>query len=210
MIVVFSLMRRREAIDIAAFNRHWLDPHGTLVCRFPRLRRYSQNRILASPATSPAAQRLQLDGIAELAYDTDADQEAATQSPAMAACDVDSPAFIGAVVRIVAEVREIVPPPREAGLAKLMTLFPRDAEAARQPEYDAAIRRADGVVGWIRNTTLRQRGPNSAMPVLDFPVAEIDELWFRTTAELERTAAALAPACGDAVARYAIEELRLV
>src|SRR5487761_2784935 len=99
MIVVFSLMRRREAIDVAAFNQHWLDPHGTLVCRFPRLRRYSQNRIVASPATSPAAQRLDLDGIAELAYDTDADQEAATQSPAMAACDRDSPAFIGAVVR---------------------------------------------------------------------------------------------------------------
>lgn len=210
MIVVFSLMRRRAAIDVAAFNRHWLDPHGTLVCRFPRLRRYSQNRILASPATSPAAQRLQLDGIAELAYDTDADQEAATQSPAMAACDRDFPAFIGAVVRIVAEAREIVPPPHQAGLPKLITLFPPAAVAARPPGYDDAIRQADGVVGWIRNATIRQRGPNSAMPVLEFPVAEIDELWFHSMAALERSAAELGPVCGDAVARYAIEELRLI
>lgn len=209
MIVAFSLMRRRAGIDLDAFNRHWLDPHGVLVCRFPHLGYYAQNRIAAAAATTPLARQCDLDGIAELAYDTDAEQEAATHSPEMAACDRDSPAFIGAVVRIVAEARTLVPPPPKAGAPKFIALFPPAAVAPWQPRCDAVFRHADGVIGWVRNTTIRQRGPNSAMPVIDFPVAAIEEVWFRDRPALDRAVAALDPAGGDAVAGYVVEELRL-
>jgi uncharacterized protein (TIGR02118 family) len=210
MIVAFSLMRRRHGIDRAAFDRHWLDPHGTLVRRFPRLRRYSQNRILGFPAPTALARGLGLDGIAELAYDTDDDQEAATLSPQMVACDRDSPAFIGAVVRIVAEAQALLPRQDAPGGAKLIALVPPSAAATALPRCDAVLRQAAEVTGWVRNTTLRQRGPNSAMPVIDFSVATIDEVWFRDMASLHRTAGALDMLCGEAVAGFAIEELRLI
>lgn len=199
MISVFSLIRRRDGIDTDGFNRHWLDPHGVLVCRFPHLRRYSQNRVTA--ARSPAARALRLDGIAELTYDTNQDQEAATRSPAMAACDVDSPQFIGAVVRIVARAEVVVPPPCQSSTSKLMLLLPPGIAALACPE---------GVVGRIENETREQRGPARAMPVLDFPVGHITEMWFPELGALERAAAALAPACGQDVAMLAIEEVRLI
>lgn len=196
MIAVFSLIRRRAGIDVETFRHHWIDPHGVLVCQFPRLRRYSQNRVAEGPAMSAPARALQLDGIAELVYDSDADQAAATGSPAMAACDVDSPQFIGAVVRVVCDAQEIVSPPRQSGIPKLLVLH----AAAAPPSAPL-----DGVVGHIRNITLRQRGPRSAMPVLDIPVGAITELWFDGETALLRAAQTF-----DVAAVFAIDELRLI
>lgn len=196
MIAVFSLIRRRDGIDVETFRRHWIDPHGVLVCQFPRLRRYSQNRVAEGPAMSAAARALQLDGFAELVYDSDADQAAATASPAMAACDVDSPQFIGAVVRVVCDAQELVSPPQQSGVPKLLVLH---ATAA------PSLPTLDGVVGHIRNTTLRQRGPKSAMPVLDIPVGAITELWFDTDTARLRAAQAF-----DTAAVFTIDELRLI
>jgi uncharacterized protein (TIGR02118 family) len=201
VITVFSLMRRRPDIDVAAFQAHWLDPHGVLVCRFPKLRHYSQNRIVA--ALSPAARRLQLDGIAELSYDSHEDQEAATNSLEMAACDVDSPLFIGAVVRIVAEAQAVLPAPGRSGVPKLMLLFPPGAALPERPVFGQ-------VTGHSEAITRVQRGPASAMPVLEFPVDRITELWFDDQPALAHAARALVPACGDQVALLAIEEVRLV
>ena len=197
MIAVFSLMRRRGGIDIDAFNRHWLDPHGVLVCRFPKLRRYSQNRVTA--AFSPTAEALGLDGIAELAYDSNEDQEAATNSPEMAACDVDSPQFIGAVVRIVTEATIVMSPPSGSGVPKLVLLFP---PGVSRPKLEPA-----GLVGRIENTTKLQRGPKSAMPVVDFPVGHITELWFESRDAL---AAAARSVDSEGTAVLGIEEVRLV
>lgn len=202
MIAVFSLMRRREGIDIPTFQQHWMDPHGVLVCGFPGLQRYSQNRIVPSDALSAAAAMLRLDGIAELAYDNDEDQEAATASEAMAACDVDSPLFIGAVVRIVTQVEQVLPPPWPSGLPKLIALFP--------PGSAPSLETPEGAIGHLENITLRQRGPKSAMPVLDFPVGHISELWFETHAAQAQAAEELRAAHGEDVALFAVDELRLV
>lgn len=169
---MFSLMRRRHGVSLDEFRRHWLDPHGPLVCRFPRLRRYSQNHIAAPRGELP------LDGFAELAYDTDASQEATTRSPEMAACDRDSPLFIGSVLRVVCTDRVILPPPAEVtGAAKQITVFAGQAEAAAPAlaEYRAATSKAAGLIGLVENIPLRQRGPRSEVPVLvlDVSVAAI-------------------------------------
>jgi uncharacterized protein (TIGR02118 family) len=209
MIAVFSLIRRKDGVDTAAFRAHWLDPHGVLVCRFPGLRRYSQNRVAA--ARSPAAEALKIDGIAELVYETDADQEVATNSPEMAACDVDSPGFIGSVVRIVSDIEDVVGPPSGSGLPKLILLIsPQDSALCRQPEFDSAIRSLPGLAGYLRNITRVQRGPKSKMPVLDFPVGTVIELWFESEMTLDRAAVALRPHWGVDTASFAIDEVRLV
>jgi uncharacterized protein (TIGR02118 family) len=209
MIVVFSMMRRREDVSLPEFRRHWLDPHGPLVCKFPRLRRYSQNHVIESPATSPLARALRIDGFPELAYDNDADQEAATGSPEMAACDRDSPLFIGAVVRVVTEENPIIPRPAlTPGLAKLMVVVPRGGNAfqAMRQRFDQAVRSAAGVTGFVENKALRQRGPRSTIDVLDVPVDTITEIWFDDHALMESTAARLDAAAEGQAAIYAVEE----
>ena len=182
MIVVFSLMRRRDDVSLEEFQRHWLDPHGPLVCKFARLRRYSQNHVIAPGGALP------VDGFAELAYDNDADQEAATGSPEMAACDRDSPLFIGSVLRVVTEDRIILrPPAKEAAAAKQITVFNGPA-AAIEPvlaRYRTAARNAPSLLGLVENVALRQRGPKSKVPVLDVTVGAIVELWFTDAAARE-------------------------
>ena len=62
MIAAISLMRRRQDATPSAFRRHWLDVHGPLVCRFPALRHYVQDHVIASPAMDARARDMQVDG----------------------------------------------------------------------------------------------------------------------------------------------------
>ena len=172
MIVVFSLMRRRDDVPLAEFRRHWLDPHGPLVCRFARLRRYSQNHVIA-----PEVSAMPVDGFAELAYDNDADQEAATGSAAMAACDRDSPLFIGSVLRVVTEDRVIIPIPGPHAAKRIM-VFTGDDVGAALARLRARVAGTEGVVGFVENIALRQRGPRSEVKVLNVTVGAVVELWF--------------------------------
>ncbi|HTC10814.1 MAG TPA: EthD family reductase [Acetobacteraceae bacterium] len=205
MIVVFSLMRRRGDVPLEQFQRHWLDPHGPLVCQFARLRRYSQNHVIAPGGVMP------VDGFAELAYDSDADQEAATGSPEMAACDRDSPLFIGSVLRVVTEDRVILRrPAQEAAAAKQITVFtgPAASIAPVLTRYRAAARGITDLLGLVENIALRQRGPQSKVPVLDVTVAAIVELWFADEAARRRAMVAL-DRIADAPS-YAVTEYRLL
>lgn len=205
MIVVFSLMRRRDDVSVEEFRRHWLDPHGSLVCKFPRLRRYSQNHVITPDGVLP------LDGFAELAYDTDADQEEATRSQEMAACDRDSPLFIGSVVRVVTTDRVILPPPaKRTSAVKQTTVFTGQPDVIEPvlTEYRAMVRECGGLIGLVENLPLRQRGPRSSVSVLDVPVAAIVELWF---ADKRMPAHRVAPAYQtNAVHAYLVTEHRLI
>lgn len=205
MIVVFSLMRRRDDVPLEEFRRHWLDPHGPLVCRFARLRRYSQNHVI-----DPDAAPLRVDGFAELGYDSDADQEAATGSPEMDACDRDSPLFIGSVLRVVTQDRVIVPPPNSPTAAKQIAVFTGEtgAVAAALARYHAAVRATASVVGLVENAALRQRGPRSAVPVLNVTVGAIVETWFATDTACHDATPALADAAGARAFLYAVTDHR--
>jgi len=68
VIVANSLMRRRDDIDLAAFQQHWLDPHGPLTAKLPGCRHYVQNHILDSAGTNALARSLRIDGIPQLAF----------------------------------------------------------------------------------------------------------------------------------------------
>jgi uncharacterized protein (TIGR02118 family) len=205
MIVVFSLMRRRDDVLLEEFQRHWLDPHGSLVCKFPRLRRYTQNYVITPDGALP------LDGFAELAYDTDSDQEEATRSPEMAACDGDSPLFIGSVVRVVTTDRVILPPPlKTTSAAKHITVFTGQPDMVEPvlSEYRATVRECGGLIGLVENLPLRQRGPRSSVPVMDVPVAAIVELWY---ADKQLPTYRAAPAGqAHAVHPYLVTEHRLL
>lgn len=170
MIGAISLMRRRDDIDPARFRRHWLDIHGPLVCRLPRLRSYAQSHVVA--ALTPTARGMAIDGFAELAFDSVAARAAAYASAELAACDRDSPGFIGAVSRLVTDATVVIPRPDAPDLGKLVILFPTGVPADR-----AALERS-GPRGLIWHAVLEQgRAPNSTVPELRCAVAALAEIW---------------------------------
>jgi uncharacterized protein (TIGR02118 family) len=207
MIAAISLMRQRDDVTLAAFRRHWLDVHGPLVCAFPALRRYVQHHVIASPAINGLACDLRIDGFPILWFDDDADRLRAHHSPEMAACNVDSRQFIGAVSRVIC-APQVVLRADDAARMKLIALLPGeaadDAALQRLGERARTLPRLAGLVLY----RAREQGPapNSTIPHLPVSVAGIAELAFASLVDLE---CALAGVELDA-AQFVVEEHRLV
>jgi uncharacterized protein (TIGR02118 family) len=208
MIAAVSLMRRRQDTTRAAFRRHWLDVHGPLVCRFPALRHYVQNHVIASPAMNPRARDMHVDGFPILRFDNDADRQRAHRSPEMAACNVDSQCFVGAVSRVICESHVVVPQADDAARTKLIAVLPGDAaDDAALGQYAAWARDLPRLAGLVLYRVLEQGpAPNSAVPHLLVSAAGLAELSFASLVDLECAVS------GDAehAAHFVIEEHRLV
>jgi uncharacterized protein (TIGR02118 family) len=207
MIAAISLMRRRADVPLAAFRRHWLDVHGPLVCGFPALRHYVQDHVVASPATNDMARAMEIDGFPILRFDSDADRRLAHRSPEMAACNVDSRAFIGAVSRVICEPHVVVAQSAAASQMKLLALLPGAAadEAALQRYADWA-RGLPRLAGLVLYQVLQQGpAPNSTIPHLPVSAAGLAELAFPSLVDLE--CAMGLDAAG--AAHFVVEEHRL-
>lgn len=191
MIAAISLMRRQDAIDLTRFRRHWLDVHGPLVCAFPGLLRYVQCHVIDSLAANEAGLTLRIDGFPILYFDNDVDRSRAHHSPEMAACNVDSRQFIGAVSRVITDVSGDLR--SNHGRFSLIEIWPEDVAPPRRPvQYN-----------------VREQGaaPNSTIPHLPVTVGTMTQTWYDSLIDLECAAAAM----GDAhSARFAVEEHWLV
>lgn len=192
MIGAISLMRRRPDIDRAAFQKHWVEVHGPLVCKMPGLRRYLQAHVTA--ALSAPARAMAIDGFAQLFFTSVAERAVAYASPELAACDRDSPLFIGQVTRAITEMTEFC---ARAGTTKLMLLFPR-GEVAQEKDLRALPDLSGGI---LHRVTDQGRAPNSVVADLICPLDFIAELWFTSPAALH-DAAAVFPRAGA----YAVHE----
>ncbi len=183
MIAAVSLMRRLETVPLARFRRHWLDLHGPLVCSFAGLRRYVQCHVIDSPATNAAARALHIDGFPILFFDTDADRRLAHGSPAMAACNIDSRQFIGAVSRVICDAEPVMPPPVAASRLSLIALSPSGQPAPR-PHLPRLL--------GLTRFHVRQQGPApaSTVPHLAVTVGGIAQAWVGSLVELEAAAEA--------------------
>lgn len=208
MIAAISLMRRRDDVTLTEFRRHWLDVHGPLVCAFPALRHYVQDHVIASPVMDEHARAMRIDGFPILMFDNDQDRLRAHHSPEMAACNIDSRDFIGAVSRVICEPNVIVPQAMDAGRIKLIALLPgeqRNDEMLNR--FVDWARDLPGLTGLARYHVLEQGpAPNSIIPHLPVTVAGLAELTFRSLVDLE---CALMGTDTDA-AHFVIEEHRLV
>ncbi len=191
MIAAISLMRRQDGIDLTRFRRHWLDVHGPLVCEFPGLLRYVQCHVIDSLAANEAGLTMRIDGFPILYFDNDADRMRAHHSPEMAACNVDSRKFIGAVSRVIADVSGEL---RSGyGRFSLIEIWPEAiAPGPRPVRYDV---REQG------------RAPNSTISHLPVTAGSMTQTWFDSLVDLECAAARMddTPA-----ARFAVEEHWLV
>lgn len=168
MIGAISLMRRRADISRAAYQTHWLDVHGPLVCAMPGLRRYQQAHV--SEALSAPAEVMAVDGFAQLFFASVADRAVAYASPELAACDRDSPLFIGAVTRAITEISDL-----GSGRTahKLMLLLPPGEVLT-----EAEILALPGLAGGQFHRVLEQgAAPNSVVAEFLCPLRAIAELW---------------------------------
>ena len=192
MIGAISLMRRRRDIGREQFQKHWLDVHGPLVCAMPGLQRYQQAHVAAT--LSAPAEVMAVDGFAQLFFASMADRAVAYGSAELAACDRDSPLFIGAVTRAITDISDL-----SAGRSgyKLMVLLPPG-----EPFDISAVRDLPGLIGGQWHRVLEQgAAPNSVVAELDCPLRALAELWFADPSGL-RAAAGL---CRNA-AVYAVRE----
>lgn len=207
MIASISLIQRLADIDTAQFRRHWLDIHGPLVCKFPRLKRYIQSHVIENGAVAGLAQSLQIDGFAELWFANREDREVAYNSPELAACDIDSPAFIGQVRRVVTDPQVIVPLQRNDGVAKLMCVLAASETATptqRFARQAAGAQDLPGLCGYVQHHALDQhRPPRSVVSGLQVDVAGLAEFWFQTAALRQRAIDAILE---PSAALYLVEE----
>ena len=208
MIAAISLMRRRDDVTLNEFRRHWLDVHGPLVCAFPALRHYVQDHVIASPVMDDRAHEMRVDGFPILTFDNDQDRLLAHHSPEMAACNIDSREFIGAVSRVICQPHIIVPQATDSGRMKLIALLPGEQRNDEMLNRFADQERGlPGLVGLVLYRVLEQgAAPNSTIPHLSVTVAGLAELTFRSLVDLE---CALTGRDTDA-AHFVVEEHRLV
>ena len=186
MIAAVSLMRRKDSVDIHHFRRHWLDIHGPLVQSFPGLRRYVQCHVIDTAATNAAARALRIDGFPILYFDGDADRQRAHASAAMAACNIDSRLFIGAVSRVITTPVEVVP--GQGGRLSASMLGPAGHDLPR-------------LRGLGRFDIVEQGpAPASTIPHLPVTVSNLFQAHFDSLIELEAATA------GIAAPVFAVEE----
>jgi uncharacterized protein (TIGR02118 family) len=208
MIAAISLMRRQEQVTLARFRRHWLDIHGPLVCAFAGLHRYVQCHVIESPVMNDLARSMRIDGFPILFFANDDDRAKAHGSPEMAACNVDSRLFIGAVARVITAVEPVVPAAEERARISLILLFPEGH--GEKPVADS-LQRLVGLPG-LRGLTryrVREQGraPASTIPHLPVAVDAVARAIFDSVVDLE---CALSGWEDPGTARFVVEEHWLV
>lgn len=104
MVKLAGLIRKREDLSPGEFRAHWLGTHAALAARLPSLRRYTINVIDRQKYPDAV-----YDGFSELWFDSGEALVAAFSGPAGRAIEEDIPRFIGQLVRVVVEEREIIP-----------------------------------------------------------------------------------------------------
>ncbi|MGE0224000.1 MAG: hypothetical protein AB7F35_07575 [Acetobacteraceae bacterium] len=208
MIAAISLIRRLDGITLGRFRRHWLDVHGPMVCTFDGLRSYVQCHAIESPAMNARARALRIDGFPILFFDNHAERAKTKGSPALAALDVDSTLFIGAVARIAANVEMLVPDGASPGRAGVMLLYPDPAEEDVVHADADRLARRPGVQGLTRYHVRGQGGAvNSTVPQLAVRAGAVLQARFASLVDLECAMEGWEPAHA---ARFVVEEHRLV
>jgi hypothetical protein len=178
-----------------------------LVCAFPRLRHYVQLHVIASPAMNLLARDMRIEGFPILWFDDDVDRLQAHESPEMAACNIDSRSFIGAVSRVICEPLVVQAAPASAR-TKLMVLLPGpSADGIALKDCALWAEKLPRLSGLTLYSVLQQGGaPNSIIAHLPVHAAGLAELTFASLVDLE---CALLHAPADA-AHFVVEEHRLL
>jgi uncharacterized protein (TIGR02118 family) len=201
MLAAISFIRRRDDVSLTTFRRHWLDVHGPLVCRFAGLQRYVQCHVIATAAMNDVAHNMRIDGFPILYFANDIDRQKSQGSPEMAACNVDSRLFIGAVSRVMADVEPAVQLASPRSPLSLIMLSP-EGEADQRTE--AALFGFPWLRGGMRFRVAGQGpAPSSTVPHLPVTVSGVAQFWFDSVVDLE---AAVATVSATTAGLFVVED----
>ena len=105
-----SLLQRKPGITHEEFARHWVEIHAPMAVGIPGIGRYTLTIIKqTSPRKNmPTYDGLQVDGIAEQWFRSQADYEAYLSSPKTARLREDGATFIGRQIDFLAEEKVII------------------------------------------------------------------------------------------------------
>ena len=104
-----SLLGRKPGISHEEFVRHWVEIHAPMARACPGIGRYALTIVKsASTRKDVAAYEIQVDGIAELWFKTQADYEAYSASPATKRLRDDGATFIGREIDFITEEKAII------------------------------------------------------------------------------------------------------
>jgi hypothetical protein len=208
MIAAISMMRRLDNVTLGGFRRHWLDVHGPMVCTFDGLRSYMQCHPIESSAMNARARSLRIDGFPILFFDNHAERARTKGSPALAALDVDSTLFIGAVARLATNVEVLIPEVASPGRVSALLLYPDPADAGQVAADADRLKALRGVQALLRYHVRGQGAAvNSTVPHLPIPVGAVLQVRFASLVDLECAMEGWEP---THVARFVVEEHRLV
>ncbi|MGZ6371726.1 MAG: EthD domain-containing protein [Bdellovibrionota bacterium] len=104
-----SLLQRKPGISHQEFVKHWVEIHAPMARACPGIGRYALTIIKsASTRKDVAPYEIQVDGIAELWFKSQADFDAYSSSPATKRLRDDGATFIGREIDFVTEEKVII------------------------------------------------------------------------------------------------------
>ena len=111
MIKVIGLLTRKPELTHEQFVDHWLNIHGPLALGVPGVRRYVQSHITGTRSRPDIPDTdVQIDGFAELWYDSAEEFQRAAASPEMKRLTDDGALFIGTIKSYIIDEKQIIPP----------------------------------------------------------------------------------------------------
>jgi uncharacterized protein (TIGR02118 family) len=104
-----SLLQRKPGISHEEFVKHWVEIHAPLARACPGIGRYALTIVKsASTRKDVAAYEIQVDGIAEMWFKSQADFDAYSTSPGTKRLRDDGATFIGREIDFVTEEKVII------------------------------------------------------------------------------------------------------
>ena len=104
-----SLLQRKPGISHEEFVKHWLEIHAPMARACPGIGRYALTIVKsASTRKDVAPYEIQVDGIAELWFKSQADFDAYSTSPATRRLRDDGATFIGREIDFITEEKVII------------------------------------------------------------------------------------------------------
>ena len=211
MIGALSLLQHKPEHSVEQFRHHWLNVHGPLAAVLHGVRRYAQSHFVpGDPLTNAFARSLDIDGLAAISFDNEADREICYASHQEEVCDVDSLLFIGASARYVTEVTTHAPAPASSGGHKAVLLV--TSGAADIPSAIGEVLGTPGISELIlHRVTAPGAVPTQARRQIVLPLEAIVEIEAGDRPSLEAGVAALVAGLGENdVAVFAATPHRIV
>ena len=104
-----SLLQRKRGISHEEFVKHWVEIHAPMARACPGIARYTLTIVKsASTRKDVAPYEIEVDGIAELWFKSQADFDAYSTSPATQRLRDDGATFIGREIDFITEERVII------------------------------------------------------------------------------------------------------